>query len=184
MITQTDLRLIKKAICDRIDLVAEAGDVIPTRAFFYDKNEYWAMVSPKTRQKALETSAIACSMVYLSTPRRQIDPLNDKVFEMDFTVMMFRESFPTRSDETSNPDAFAKRIYLTEELFDTGIVNAAWQFRNEVAISGLSADLKATILPIDLADVAIDFGAPEAFPSVNGHFAEFTVTVEAIYDDC
>jgi hypothetical protein len=184
MISNVDLRAIKKAICDRIGLVATAGDVIPTRAFFADKNEYWAMVSPKTRQKALETSGIACSMVYLSVPRRQIDPLNDKVFEMDFTVMMFREGFPTRADETSSPDAFAKQIYLTEELFDTGIVNAAWQFRDEVTISGLSADLKATILPINLADVAIDFGAPEMFPTVNGHFAEFTVTVEAIYDDC
>jgi hypothetical protein len=184
MISQTDLRLIKKAICDRVALVSDAGDIIPTRAFFTDKNEYWAMIAPKSRQKALETSGIACSMVYLSVPRRQNDPLNDKIFEMDFSVMMFRESFPKRVDETTNPDDFAKRIYLSEEKFDTAIVNAAWQFRNEVTISGLSADLKATLLPVDLADVAIEFGAPEMFPTVNGHFAEFTVTVEAIYDDC
>jgi hypothetical protein len=184
MISQADLRLIKKAICDRVALVSDAGDIIPTRAFFTDKNEYWAMVSPKSRQKALETSGIACSMVYLSVPRRQNDPLNDKIFEMDFTVTMFREGFPTRVDETSNPDDFAKRIYLSEERFDTAIVNAAWQFRTEVTLAGLSNELTATILPVDLGEVAIDFGAPEMFPTVNGHFADFTVTVEAIYDDC
>lgn len=179
-----DIRLIKKAVCDRLALVTGIGEVIPSRCTFAEKAEYWAMVSAKTTQKAIEKDGIACAMVYLATPRRRVDEQNEKIFVMDFAVRVFREAYPERVDQTSSPDAFRKKIFLSEDTFDAAVVNIGYQFREEVTVAGLSADLEATILPIDTTEGQIAFGPPDFLQTVEGHQLDLTVSVEVVYDDC
>lgn len=183
-ISAADIRLIKKAVCDRLATVSGVGEVIPSRQVFADKAEYFATVGPKTKQRQTETEAVACAMVSLASPRRRIDEQNEKIFHMDFTVRLFREAFPGRVDQTSSPDAFRKKLLASEDAFDAAAVNIGWQFREEFAVSGLSAGLEATVLPIDTTEGQIAFGPPDFLPTVEGHYLELTVTVEAVYDDC
>lgn len=183
-ISAADMRLLKKAVCDRLANVTGIGEVIPSRQVFADKAEYFATVAPKAKQGATEKTAVACAMVSLSSPRRRIDEQNDKIFHMDFSVRLFREAFPGRVDETSSPDAFRRKLLASEDAFDAAAVNLGWQFREEFAVSGLSAGLEATVLPIDTTEGQIAFGPPDFLPTVEGHYLELTVTVEAVYDDC
>lgn len=183
-ITASDLRLIKKAVCDRVAAVTGIGEVIPSRMTFADKAEYFSMVTAKPTQKQIETGTIACAMVHMLTPRRRIDDLNDKIFRIDYAVRVFREAFPGKVDQTTTPDSFRKKILASEDSFDTAVVNLGFELRETVTVSGLSADMTAAILPLDTDGAEIQFGEPEQFPTVAGHYIDLTVTVEAVYDDC
>lgn len=183
-VTASDIRLIKKAVCDLVSPAAGVGEVIPSRQVFADKAEYWATVSPKTTQKAAERDGIACAMVHLRTPRRRTDPQNENVFEMDFAVRVFREAFPVRVDQTSSPDAFRRKLIASEDAFDAAVVDIGLRLRRETAVAGLSAGTEATILPIDTTDGEIAFGPPDFLPTVEGHHIDLTVSVEVVHDAC
>lgn len=183
-ISASDLRLIKKAICDRLSAVADVGQVLPSRMTFMDRSEYWATVEPKKKQKDIETDAIAFATVHVSTPRRRVDELNDKTFAIDYTVRMFREAFPARVDETAAPDTFRKKLLESEDTFDAACVNVGLGFREPFEVAGLSADLNATVLAMDTGGAEVLFGEPDWMPTVSGHHLEVQLSVEAIYDDC
>lgn len=183
-ISAGDIRQIKKAVCDLIAPVSGVGEVIPTRISFPTKADYFACVAPKKTQKGVETEGIACAVVFLVNPHRRIDAQNEHIFAMDFTVRLFREGFPERVDQTSSPDAFRKKIFLSEDTFDAAVVNIGHAFSGETTVSGLSAGLAATILPVEGQDAQIAYGPPDFLPSVEGHVLELTVSVEVVYDDC
>lgn len=183
-IAAADVRAIKKAVCDLLGAVTGVGEVIPTRMTFGSKADYWAMVSPKKTQKGTETAGVACAMVYLQNPGRKIDPQNEQIFHMDLAVRLFREGFPERVDETSSPDGFRKKILLSEETFDAAAVNVGRAFGAETTVSGLSAGLAATILPMDTTDGQISYGPSDFLAGVEGHGIDLVVTVEVVHDDC
>lgn len=183
-ISSADLRSIKKAIADRLALVPQIGEVIPSRIAFMDKADFFAVTAPKKTQKQIEIEPVAFAEVFLSVPRLRLDEQNEKIFGIDYTVRLFREGFPSRVDEDPIPDAFRKKILLSEDKFDEAAVNLGYQFREEVTIADLSADVKATILPVNLDGQQIVFGEPEFLPTVSGHYLEMTVSVEVVYDDC
>lgn len=183
-IAASDLRKIKKAICDRLATVSGIGEIIPSRVTFADRSEFWATVAPKKTQKAIETEPVACASVHASSPKRRLDELNDKLFAIDYSVKLFREGFPARVDETATPDAFFRKLVESEDVFDAAAVNAGFAFREPFDVPDLSADLKATVLPMDTEGAETQFGTPEWFPTIDGHHIELRLTVEAIYDCC
>lgn len=183
-ISAGDVRTVKKAVSDIVAAVSGVGEVIPTRASFPTKADYFACVSPKKTQKGVETGSVSCAMVFLVNPYRKTDPFNEQVFAMDFTVRLFREGFPERVDQTSSPDAFRKKIFLSEDTFDAAAVGIGRAFSGETTVSGLSAGLTATILPVEGQDAQIAYGPPDFLPSVEGHFLDLTVSVEVVHDEC
>ncbi len=175
MISATDLRTIKKQISTTLATVINIGEVIPTRKTFKSEAQFFETVNALTTQKALETTECAGCLLYLLRPHDIPDLLNEKLFYLTYAVRLFRKTFQNRVDES---DAFETKILLSEDIFDAVCVQVGEKFRNSLTVSGLSADLKATILPIENKD-DIQFGTPE-YLTVECSFLDFLLKVEII----
>lgn len=118
-ISGADELVIRKAIADKIALVAGAETVVPSPIYFSDKSDFWATVAPKVTQKDIETSPVEfCAISYLRFEDITEEGCEDEpMVALYYNFHVFREYERTREDETPTPDEFLKKVLKAEREF-------------------------------------------------------------------
>ena len=135
---------IRRQLAAKMELVTDAGFVLPSPLFFADKADFFAVVSPLLTQKQIElTPAAFCAISLLKFEDSPSEGCMDEpLVRLTYGFYFFREIFSEREDESETPDDFLKLLLKSYNTFINSVLDARIQF---LGLSPLAGDFPAGV---------------------------------------
>lgn len=144
MITPEQELTVREALATKIaTAVSGSGfEVMPSPVLFGGLEDYWAVVSPKTTQKAIETAPVKLiTMTFLGFAD---DPVEQgacgPLVRFQYGLNIFRQYSYLRADQTAMPDAFDKKMLVSHTEFVAAVLNLKEAFQGNRNLAELTTD--------------------------------------------